>query len=119
MLMLPPSVRIYAAAQPVDMRKSFDGLSAMVRHQFGQDPLSGCLFVFFNRPRDRVKLLWWDRGGYWLLAKRLERGSFSGSWHSQPDGRTQELAAGDLLLVLEGIDLRQVRRRKRWQPHGS
>jgi transposase len=77
MLSLPPSVRIFVAREPADMRKSFDGLSRLVCDVVEQDPQSGHLFCFFNRRRDRVKLLWWDRSGYWLLYKRLEKGRFA------------------------------------------
>ena len=70
MLSLPPSVRIFLAREPVDCRKAFDGLCALVRDQFGDDPFSGHLFAFFNKRRDRVKILVWDKNGFWLFAKR-------------------------------------------------
>jgi transposase len=73
-LSLPPAVRISVYTAPVDMRKQFDGLAAVVSHELGEDPLSGHLYVFFNRHGNRLKCLWWDRGGYALLYKRLERG---------------------------------------------
>jgi len=81
-LSLPPSVRIFVHREPTDMRKSFDGLSALVEGQLHEDPYSGHLFVFINRRRDRIKLLYWDRSGFWLFYKRLERGVF---WY--PPGR--------------------------------
>lgn len=88
---------VYLAAEAIDMRKSIDGLAAWVQHSLPVSPLSGALFVFFNRPRDKVKLLWWDRHGFWLAYKRLERGRFR-----LPAADALTLA--DLSLVLEGID---------------
>lgn len=112
--MLTPaaSLRVYLASAPVDMRKSFDGLSAVARDGVGGDPLSGHLFVFFNRSRTIVKVLFWDRSGFCVFAKRLERGTFH-----LPDtaGKASvELEAAELSLILEGIDLRGARRRPRW-----
>ncbi|MGH7868993.1 MAG: IS66 family insertion sequence element accessory protein TnpB, partial [Candidatus Dormibacteraceae bacterium] len=77
MIGLPPSVRIYLATQPADMRRSFDGLAALTREFLGEDPLSGNLFCFRNRTGDRVKVLYWDRSGLCLWCKRLEKGVFS------------------------------------------
>lgn len=114
MLSLPPSVRIFVAARATDMRKSFDGLANETRAVIDHDPLSGHLFVFFNRRRTHVKMLYWDRTGYCLLAKRLERGTF---W--LPPAGTRgviELEAAELGLILEGIDLSGARRRPRWIP---
>ena len=76
MLALPASVRVFVAVEPCDMRRGFDTLAAMVREGFGEDPLSGHLFVFRSRRGDRIKILWWDRDGFVLWCKRLERGSF-------------------------------------------
>ncbi len=76
MIPLPSSVRIYVATSPADMRKSFDGLSALARNVVNQDPMSGHLFVWFNRRGDQVRILFWDRTGYAILAKRLERGTY-------------------------------------------
>jgi transposase len=112
MLTLAASLRVYLAAWPVDMRKSFDGLSAAARDVVGGDPLSGHLFVFFNRSRTIAKVLFWDRSGYCVFAKRLERGTFH-----LPDAAGKasvELEAAELSLILEGIDLRGARRRRRW-----
>jgi transposase len=105
-LNLPPSVRIFVARGAVDLRRSFDRLSAMVTEILRQDPFSGHLFAFFNRRRDRVKLLVWERGGFWLLYKRLERGSFG-------DLDREEISARDLFLLLEGIEV--VRERVRYE----
>ena len=116
MLSLPPSVRVYVGLDPVDMRKSFDGLSGQVRGVLEKDPRSGHLFVFFNRRRDLVKVLVWDRSGYWVLAKRLERGTFQVVERSDGGRVTHvEMGSADLALILEGIDLRGARRRKRFE----
>ena len=114
MLTLPASVRIYVAAEPVDLRRSFDGLAAAARSVIGADPLSGHVFVFLNRPRNRIKLLVWDRTGYLLLYKRLERGTFTMATEPRSGQRHVEMDAGELGLMLEGLDLRGARRRTRW-----
>jgi len=75
-LSLPPSVRIFVATQPVDGRKGVDSLAAIVRSALSQDPLSGHLYVFFSRRCDRVRIVYWDRSGYAMWIKRLERGRF-------------------------------------------
>lgn len=87
----------------MDLRKSHDGLHALVRDRFGDDPLSGHLFVFFNRRRDRVKILVWDKNGFWLFYKRLERGTFRTPWRGE--GLRIEMRRAELLMLLEGIDL--------------
>jgi transposase len=110
MLSWPPSVRVFVSALPTDMRRSFDSLAALVREIIGQDPLSGHAFVFFNRPRDRAKILVWDRTGYWLLYKRLEAGVF----RLPTACNVLELTSAELSLILEGIDLSQVSRQKRY-----
>ncbi len=107
----PPSVRVFVHTGPTDMRRSFDTLAAMVREILQQDPLSGHLFVFFNRPRDRAKMLLWDRTGYWLFYRRLESGVFRLRCGS---GSSVEMTATELSLILEGIDLSQAQRRKRF-----
>lgn len=89
---------VYVVAEPVDLRKSIDGLALAVESSLGTSPLSGSVFVFFNRGRDKVKLLWWDRHGFWLAYKRLEKGRFR-----QP--ASAALSRADLLLLLEGVDL--------------
>ncbi len=117
--MLPASVRIYVAAEAVDLRRGFDGLAAATRSLIRQDPLNGHLFVFLNRRKNRIKLLVWDRTGYLLLYKRLERGTFHLPTQPHAGQRHVELDAGDLGLMLEGVDLRGARRRLRWRrlPH--
>lgn len=114
MLSLPPAVRIFLATQPTDMRKSFCGLANETRHVIAQDPLSGHLFVFFNRRRTVVKVLYWDRNGYCLVAKRLERGTFE--LPAADERGVIEVEAAELGLILEGIDLRGAKRRRRWTP---
>lgn len=114
MLTLPASVRISVAAEAVDLRRGFDGLAAATRSIIGADPLSGHVFVFLNRRRNRIKLLVWDRTGYLLLFKRLERGTFTLATAPAPGRRHVELDAGELGLLLEGLDLRGARRRPRW-----
>ena len=109
--MLSPAVKIFLCAQPTDMRRSFDKLAEMTRTVLVQDPFSGHLFVFFNRPRDRVKILFWDRSGYCLYYKRLEEGYFRPP--ETTSGRN-EISAGDLTLILEGIELAGAKRQKRF-----
>lgn len=119
MLMLPASVRIYIAAEPVDLRRGFDGLAAATRTLIRADPLNGHLFVFLNRRKNRVKLLVWDRTGYLLVYKRLERGTFFLPTEPAPGDRHIEVDAGELGLMLEGVDLTNATRRERWRrlPH--
>ena len=112
MLSLPPSVRVFVARGATDMRKSFDTLSALVCDVIDEDPQSGHLFVFVNRRRDRVKILWWDRSGFCLLAKRLEHGQFRVYDRASGKESSYEVTASDLGLLLEGIDLRGSRRRR-------
>jgi transposase len=114
MLSLPPTMRVFVAVTPTDMRKSFDGLSNAARSIIEQDPLSGHLFVFFNRRRTMMKAVYWDRNGYVLIAKRLERGTFV-----LPPGNERgvvEMESAELALIVEGIDLSNARRRPRWRP---
>ena len=117
MLSLPPSVRVFVAVDATDMRKSFDGLASEAQRVIAQDPLSGHLFVFFNRRRTMVKVLYWDRNGFCLVAKRLERGTF-GLPEAPPNG-VLEMEAAELGLILEGIELGGARRRPRWTPSGT
>ena len=121
MFTLPAAVRIYVAAEPVDLRRSFDGLAAATRSVIGADPMSGHVFAFLNRRRNAVKLLVWDRTGFLLLYKRLERGTFALSTEPGVGQRHVEIDAGELGLMLEGLDLRGARRRTRWYraPHES
>lgn len=102
--------RVFLCRTPTDMRKSFDGLCGCVEQQFQQDPLNGNLFVFFNRRSTMVKMLLWDRNGFWLFSKRLESGTFSLDSISQ----SGEADTARLLCILEGIDLGGSTLRKRF-----
>jgi transposase len=121
---LSAAVRVFLCSKPTDMRKSFDGLVGLVREFLGQDPLSGHLFLFFNRRRDRAKILLWDRDGLVIWYKRLEVGTFqnfdSSSRAAHPSGSAGvELSVADLALILNGIDLATARHRKRYsRPDG-
>jgi transposase len=110
-LSLASTLRIFLAVEPADMRKGFDGLSLLVRDRIAQDPLSGHLFVFRNRRRDRIKVLYWDRDGLALWYKRLEKGTFR--FPEATDGRV-EVTPAELAAILEGIDLRHARRQARF-----
>jgi transposase len=119
MLTLPSSVRVYLAVDATDLRKGFDGLSAATRHIIREDPLSGHLFVFLNRRRNRMKILVWQTSGFLLLYKRLERGTFKLPTVPDDGAKSLRIGAADLALMLEGIDLRGARRRKHWSPSNS
>jgi transposase len=114
LLTLPPTVRVYMAAGPSDLRKSFDGLSGLATTVLGESALSGHLFVFCNRRRDRLKVLVWDGSGFWVCAKRLERGTFA--WpDSTPDRTKVELTPAELTVLLGGLDVRETSRRRWWR----
>jgi len=113
-LSLPPSVRIFVATQPVDGRKGFDSLTAIVRSVFQHDPLSGHLYVFFSRRCDRVRSVYWDRSGFAMWTKRLERGRFHMAF-AEGGLAVNAIEAAELGLILEGLDLAGARRRPRWQ----
>jgi transposase len=118
MLHLPSSMRIFLCLEPSDMRKSFDGLCALTHQVLKEDPLNGALFVFRNRRRDRVKLLYWDGDGLVIWYKRLEKGSFV--FPPPPTDESEEapaklqVRARELMLLLEGVDLKSVRRQRRY-----
>ena len=113
MIHLPSSVRVYLCATACDMRKSFDGLHALVRDTLELDAFAGHLFVFANRRRDRVKILYWDRDGFAVWAKRLEQGTYAMPF-GEPGGKRREITAQELAALLSGIDLSQAERRKRY-----
>ncbi len=115
MLTLPPSVKIFAAAEPVDARKSFDGLSAVVRDSLGGDPMTGHLYVFINRRGDVAQILFWDRTGFVVMRKRLEAGTFRLVRQADGTAKHVEIDAAELSLMLEGIDLDKAIRRKRYR----
>lgn len=116
MLSLPPSVRVFIAMQPVDGRKGADGLSALIRSAFAHDPLDGHLHVFFSRRRDRVRIVYWDRDGFALWSKRLERGRFQHQFDQHGQPRCAPIEAAELMLILQGLELRDAKRRPRWEP---
>ena len=118
MLILPASVRIYVAVEPVDLRRGHDGLSAIVQGQWGLDPFEGHLFVFFGRQRNRCKILFWDRGGMVLYYKRLEQGRFRAP-QVAADGRSVQIDSTELAMLLDGIDVGQVYRPRHWQPRAA
>jgi len=103
MLSLPASIRIFVARDAVDFRKAHDGLLAVIRDAFGDDPFDGSLFVFLNRSRNRLKLLQWDRDGFWLHYKRLEQGTFK--IDVRGDAARCEVSRAQLAMLIEGIDL--------------
>ena len=114
MLSLSPSIRIFVHIEPTDMRKQFNGLHAIVTHALKQDIMTGDYFVFFNRLKQRCKILYWDRDGLVVWAKRLERGRFQ-----VPSGRAGDLATQidgtTLVMILGGVDIKSAQRRKRYQ----
>jgi transposase len=116
MLTLPPSVRIFLCLTPADMRRSLDGLAALTREILREDPLSGHLFVYFNRRRDRAKILFWDRSGLCLYYKRLEKGTFRLLAFEDPESSRAEIESAELALILEGIELAHAKRRARFVP---
>ena len=116
MILLPGSVKVYVATQPVSLRKSFDGLSNEARVALSQDPLSGHLFVFINRRRTMVKLLVWTRGGFTIVHKRLERGTFGRVFRADEERSHVEIDVHELSMLLEGIEPITARRSKRWEP---
>ena len=115
MLTLPPSLRVYLATEPIDLRRGHDGLCALVRSRYQRDPHEGHLFAFIGRRGDRIKVLYWDRGGFVVWYKRLEQGRFR--LPRVPDGATSITLDGpSLAMLLDGVDLRSVRRNAAWEP---
>jgi len=113
MIHLPASVRVYLALSPCDMRRGFDGLHALVTENLQLDAFGGHLFVFANRRRDRLKILYWDRDGFAVWAKRLEQGTYALPFSESAARR--EISAQELGALLSGIDLGAAQRRKRYQ----
>lgn len=114
MLSITSAVRIFLWTEPVDMRKGFDGLQALVR-KVDLDVFSGHLFVFVSRRADRAKILTWERGGFVLWYKRLSKGTF-GVRRKGETQRVELLDPGQLAMLLDGVDYKRVRRSKRWEP---
>lgn len=110
MLSLTSATKIYLAAGPTDMRKSFNSLSAIVQNEIQKDPLSGHLYVFCNRARNRLKILTWDGSGLWVLAKRLEKGTFS--WPTVKE-KVIDMSYEELVQLIVGLDLKTFQKR-RW-----
>jgi transposase len=112
-LSLAPGIQVFMAIEPVDLRKGFDGLSAAVQTTFARNVLDGHLFLFVNRRRDRIKLLWWDRDGLALFYKRLERGTYEIPRHA-PGSKQLSIDATQLSLLLNGVQLGSVKLRPRY-----
>jgi transposase len=112
---IPRSVRIFIGRNPIDMRKSIDGLMSVVQEELRQDAYSGHLFVFLSRRADRVKILAWDKGGFVLLYKRLERGQFKLP-HIDQETMAVEIDSTQLAMLLDGIEFGRVRRPEHWEP---
>lgn len=123
MLTLGSAVRVFVCTKPADMRRSFDGLSGMAENLMKQDPLSGALFVFRNRNRDRLKIMYWDKDGLAIWYKRLEKGTFqlptdvkkASDETEEEKPSSAEISTEELSMLLGGIDLANVKRRKRYQ----
>jgi transposase len=113
---LSAAVRVFLCTRPIDLRQSFDGLSGLVQEYFQAGLLTGHLFLFLNRRRDRIKILYFDRDGLAIWYKRLERGSFE--MPRTADGDGVELQPAQLAMLLSGIDLKSARQRKRFQHAG-
>lgn len=110
-MLMPPSVRVFLATEPVDLRASYYRLSSHVRGTLGQDPQSGHLYVFLGKRGTLVKILFWDRSGYCIFAKKLEQGRFKLPSVPSEGGGRLEVDFATLTLLLEGIDLQGARRR--------
>lgn len=116
MILLPRAVRVYVATQPTNLHLSFDGLSNLVRGVWRRDPLTGHLFIFLNRRRNQVKLLLWTRGGFTILHKRLEQGTFAFARQVDATTCSVEIDVHELALLLEGIEVVRARTSARWEP---
>lgn len=113
MIAVSPATRVYLAAGATDLRKSFDGLHGLVVSHLQADPLSGHLFVFCNRSRTRVKVLYFDGSGLWVCGKRLEQGCFS--WPTLEGAARFACDVQELLLILGGIDPKETKRKRWWR----
>ena len=117
MIHLPGSVRVYVCLTPCDMRRSFDGLQALVRDHLDLDPFAGHLYLFASRRRDRLKIFYWDRDGFAVWSKRLEEGTYAIP-SAEPSTRRIEMTPEELGALLSGIDLSTATRRKRYRRAG-
>ncbi|MCG5531717.1 IS66 family insertion sequence element accessory protein TnpB [Halorhodospira halochloris] len=111
--MLSRERKLWLCTEPTDMRKSYDSLASIVRYQLGADPLSGHGFIFINRRRNQLKMLYFDVDGYCVWCKRLERGRFS--FVQDSNGKAKPISAAQFAALLEGIELEITKRQKRWQ----
>jgi transposase len=118
MLNFPGSLKVFVAAEPCDMRRSFNGLHDAVCHRLKEDPRSGAVFAFTNKRRNLLKILYWDGSGLWILAKRLEKGTYSWPLAADAQGGKLRLSATALALLLDGIDMRDGCRRPWYQLDG-
>ena len=108
------ATRVYVATGATDMRKGFEGLHGLVRDELGSDPLSGHVFLFANRTRTRLKILFWDGSGLWVCAKRLEKGRFH--WPEAKEQVSVSMRQEELTMLLSGMDLKQTKPRRGWLP---
>lgn len=116
MLSFPANVRLFLANEPVDGRKSFNGLAAVVEAEFELAPMSGDMFIFLTRRANLVRMLFWDRDGFCLVSKKLEHGTFRRARDAAAEGTHVELDVAELTLLLEGIEAKSLRRGRRWKP---
>ncbi len=116
MLLLSRAVQVYVATAPCNLKKSFEGLTNEVRQVLAKDPLSGHVFVFLNRRKTQVKLLLWTRGGFTIVTKRLERGTFTFPARVTTDVASVRVDVHELSMLLEGIDVARGRTSRRWEP---
>lgn len=116
MILVPRAVRVYFATQPTNLHKSFDGLVNEIRHMLGHDPLGGHVFVFLNRRKNQVKLIMWTRGGFTIVHKRLERGTFTFPSRVTDDATSIAIDVHELAMLLEGIDVSRAKSKPRWEP---
>jgi transposase len=115
-LLLSRAVHVYVATAPCNLKKSFEGLTNEVRQVLAKDPLSGHVFVFLNRRKTQVKLLLWTRGGFTIVTKRLERGTFTFPARVTAEASSVEVDVHELSMLLEGIDVTRARTSRRWEP---
>ena len=116
MIALPPQIRVFLYRRPTDMRKSFHGLTALTESELKQDPLSGSFFVFVNRRRDRLKILYWGQTGFCIWYQQLQKGTYQIPAHESLDNQdVLEVTRSQLSLILDGIDLSSVRQRVRFR----
>lgn len=115
-MLLSRAVHVYVATAPCNLKKSFEGLTNEVRQVLAKEPLSGHVFVFLNRRKTQVKLLLWTRGGFTIVTKRLERGTFTFPARVTTDAVSVRVDVHELSMLLEGIDVTSARKSRRWEP---